>query len=58
MKQLIRTYKNSFGRTAQKNFERDAEKLAKDGWKIQSQSVGGTLSRTYTVVYTKDEKAE
>ena len=55
MEQTIKTYKRGLTGTAEKKFERDAKKLAENGWRVQSQSstpVGPFISRI-TVVYVR-----
>ena len=56
--QIIKIYRNSFFRYAEKKFMKDAERLAREGWRVQSQSASGYswLTRradVITVVYVR-----
>jgi hypothetical protein len=55
--QMVKTYKTGFKGTAQKKFQKEAEKLAKDGWRVQNvSSAGATVygdPRSLTVVYVR-----
>lgn len=59
--QLIKSYKSGgiFDPTASRKFRKDAEKLAKQGWLVQSQSSSKTtLTRreVINVVYVREGK--
>jgi hypothetical protein len=45
--QLIRVYR---GKDCSKQFERDAKKLARKGWQVQSHSYGGQTSKAGAVL--------
>jgi len=56
--QLIRTYKAGVGGTAEKKFEKDAAKLAQEGWRIQNVNstpnpFAPTRALTIMVVYVR-----
>jgi hypothetical protein len=56
--QLIRTYVlTGWGNTAQKKFQKDAEKLAKEGWRVQTMNSTSNQFNprniAITVVYTR-----
>jgi hypothetical protein len=51
--QMIRVYKRGPLGSAEGKFAKDASKLAKEGWRVQSHSQSTTLGKifTITVVY-------
>lgn len=56
--QLVKTYRSGWGGYAEKKFAKDAAKLARHGWRVQSQSTAGVdwlakRPQNITVVYVK-----
>src|SRR5437870_1594142 len=57
MDQLVKVYTNSGWSNASKKFARDAAKLARDGWLVQSQSaLNFGIVHKINVVYTRESK--